>query len=202
LKYTSANTANIQSGATIGGTTERVIPQGDEVSKGAAVGVLGSFLFRLYAFLAIFITGLVLILIAKRFLTLLALSINDHPVSSLGWGALIFFITPLAALVVMATVIGAPLGLISLILWGIFLYLSQIPVALLVGWLILSRRRDNFSYGSLVGHYALGLAILYALSAIPILGWIMWLFVMIFGLGSLISSLRNRRKVILTTPVP
>ncbi|MDD5702847.1 MAG: hypothetical protein PHU23_12455, partial [Dehalococcoidales bacterium] len=128
-------------------------------------------------------------------------AIRDYPLSALGWGALLFFVTPLAALVVMFTVIGIPLGLLALIIWGILLYLSQIPVALLIGWLIVSRRRDNLSFGLLVGCLALGLVILYALGAIPVFGWLMRLLVMIFGLGSLIAAWRANNTITQTTQI-
>jgi cytoskeletal protein CcmA (bactofilin family) len=202
LDYTSNNIAKIQSGAVIAGTTLRIVPPKDEPSKKASGGAAGGFIFRIFAFLSTFIVGLVIIFIARKYVVSLALAIRDRPVSSLGWGALLFFVTPLAAFVVMLTVIGIPIALVSLITWGILLYLSQIPVGLLIGWLILSRKRDNFSHGLLLGFLALGLAILYLITAIPVLGWIIWILVMIFGLGSLIAVLRSRQKINPVTPGP
>ena len=119
----------------------------------------------------------------------LALSIITI-LACLGWGALIFFVTPIAAVLVMFTVIGVPLGLISLVTWAILVYLAQIPVAITIGWLILSRRRDISSKGLMVGALALGLLILYLINWIPIAGWIINLFVVFFGLGSLVTVFR------------
>jgi cytoskeletal protein CcmA (bactofilin family) len=195
LVYTSENTAAIASGAVISGATSQVAPPPEDdrffnVVNGVVAGILG----RVYGFLAIFIIGLVLIFTFTRRIKQLTLSLRFSPVSCLGWGALIFFVTPIAAIIVMFTVIGIPLGLISLTIWGILLYLAQIPVALVIGWLILSRGQDITSKGLLTGALALGLFILYVISAIPIFGGIMWFFVILFGLGTLVAVFRASSK--------
>jgi cytoskeletal protein CcmA (bactofilin family) len=187
LRYVSQNKANIQQGAMVAGTTNQVLPANEPSrrNQGIMAGIVGSILLRIFGFLAIFVIGLVLLLILKRLLIAQAVAMHDHPLSCLGWGALFVFVTPIAALIVMFTIIGFPLALLALVIWGILLYLSQIPVALLIGWLILFRRRLELSYGFMVAALALGLVILYIVSAIPVLGFFIWLGVFIFGLGSL-----------------
>ena len=202
LKYTSRNTADIEAGASIIGTADRTIPAADNQGRWGYRGPGAMFAFGIMAFLSIFVIGLIVILVARKQITELAFSIHDRPLPSLGWGSLCLFVTPLAALVVMVTIIGIPLGLISLLTWGILLYLSQIPVALLIGWMILSRKRDNYSYGFLVGLFTLGLACLYVVGAIPVLGGILWLAVIIFGLGSLAASFQVRQKGKITSTLP
>ncbi len=202
VNYTSRNTANIEPGSTIGGTTNRTEPPKDTPRRGIRAGIAGAILFGIWGYLAIFIIGLVVLALARRFIFRLATAIRDYPLSSLGWGALLFFVTPVAAVAVMFTVIGIPLGLLTLIIWGILLYIIQIPVALLVGWLILSRRRDNLSFGLLVGCLALGLLILYAVGAIPVFGWLIRLLIIIFGLGSLIAVWRATNTITQTSQTP
>lgn len=124
----------------------------------------------------------------RQRITSMADSIKSNPVSSLGWGALLLFATPIAAIIVCCTVIGLPLGIIGLVLYGIAIYLSQIPVALCIGRLIIGRFREVESKGIMVGAMATGLAILTLLMWIPILGFLIGLATAIFGLGSLISS--------------
>jgi uncharacterized membrane protein YccF (DUF307 family) len=70
-------------------------------------------------------------------MALMADTIRNKPWWSLGWGAIVLFATPVAAIVVCITIVGIPLGLIGLALYGIAIYLSQIPVALFIGrWII------------------------------------------------------------------
>jgi hypothetical protein len=199
LTYTSRNTVTIQSGSVIGGTTSQIIPANHR-GRGIWAGVAGLIGLRIFGFLAIFIIGLVIIFLATRRIMQLATAVQRDPVQCLGWGALIFFATPVAAFIVMFTVIGIPLSILSLVIWGILLYLSQIPVALAIGWLILLRGRETRSRGFLVGALALGLFILYVVSLIPVVGWIFWLFVILFGLGTLVTVFRIIPKKVTEAP--
>ena len=136
----------------------------------------------------ILVIGIVLLLLVPKRLTTLTEAIRTNLWQSLGWGALILFATPIAAIIVMCTVIGLPIGLITLALYGIALYLSQIPVALLTGRLIIMRSTQSESKGLLIGALALGLAIITILTIIPVLGFIVGLAIVLFGLGSIITS--------------
>ena len=88
----------------------------------------------------------------------------------------------------MCTIIGLPLGIIGLVLYGVAIYLSQIPVSLLIGKLIIMQKKEPDSIGSMIGALALGLVILLVLGLIPVIGWIINLLVIIFGLGALVTS--------------
>jgi len=196
LTYTSETEAEIQQGSQITGTVDQITPTEPEPrpEEGIWAGIIGAVIFRILSFISIFLIGLILLFLALRHMKLLAVSLQRHPARCLGWGALIFFVTPLAALLVMFTVIGIPLALIALVVWGILLYLSQLPVALVIGWLILFRGRNTVSRGSLIGALALGLFIIHLVSLIPIFGWIFWFFVILFGLGTLVTVFKVARE--------
>jgi cytoskeletal protein CcmA (bactofilin family) len=195
VSYTSENEASIESGARIGGETIHKMPEPKEPSRkmGLFAGIAGVIWGKFLAFLMIFVIGIILILIAQRRIVSMADAIKTNPWQSLGWGALILFATPVAAIIVMVTVIGIPIGLIAGVLYGIAIYLSTIPVALLIGSLIIARGREINSKGVLIGALALGLVILAILKIIPILGFLVGLATAIFGLGSLITSVRKFR---------
>ncbi len=185
LTYTSGNKADIQSGAQIKGATNQKIPEVKEPAKKGVFAIIGG---KVLGFLMILVIGIVLIVITPRKISAMAKSIQSHPWQSLGWGALILFITPIAAIIVCFTVIGIPIALITLALYGIAIYLSQIPVSILIGRLILTRSREVESKGMLIAALAIGLAILALLKWIPVVGFIVSLATVLFGIGSLISS--------------
>ncbi|MFC2067387.1 hypothetical protein ACFLUO_10180 [Chloroflexota bacterium] len=192
IKYTSPNEASIQSGARISGDISHLIPERldkDEMAEGIMAGIVGVVVWKILSYVMIFIIGIIIILIARRRITLMQRTIQKSPWQTLGWGALILIATPIAAVIVMITVVGLPLGIISLLLWGIALYLSQIPVALFLGRLIIRQNRELDSTGIMIGALALGLLVLFALRLIPIIGWIVGLIVIVFGLGTLITSI-------------
>jgi len=189
LTYTSKNEADIESGAQVVGATTHNVPEVEEAAEAAtAVAIAGAVMGKVVAFLMILVIGIITVLVAPRRLVSVADSIRTRPLPSLGWGAVVVFAAPIAAIVVCFTVIGIPVGLIVLALWGIAIYLSQIPVALLIGLLITRRSGEMQSKGLLVGALALGLVILVVLRAIPFLGFWVGLATALFGLGAVVVS--------------
>jgi len=188
LVYVSEKEANIQSGAQIGGATTHRIPEVKEpiVPK---IGIWG----KVIAFLMTLIAGIVIILIAPKRAIAVANSIRHKPLLSLGWGAIILFATPVAAIVTFVTVIGVPVGLIGLTLYGIAIYLSQIAVGLFIGYWIIGSFSEVDSRGVLIGALTLGFAILTLLKLIPYVGFAMWLATALFGIGAIILSQKMLR---------
>lgn len=88
---------------------------------------------------------------------------------------------------------GIPLGLISLALYGIAIYLAQIFVGLAISRLIIRRSAMVESKALLMGALASGLAILSLLRLIPYLGFAIVLATILFGLGALAVSERRLR---------
>ena len=200
LNYTSEEEADIQSGAQIAGATTHKLP---EVKKDEAkvfpfvlfFGTLG----KVMSFLMVLVTGLIIILLAPRRLTSIAEAIGSRPGPSAGWGALIVFVTPIAALLVCFTIIGIPVGLITLALYGIALYVAQIPVGLFIGRWIIGRFRVVEGKAIMIGALAIGLAILKLLSLIPYFGVVVGVAVVIFGLGAVVAAERKRRAEVRET---
>ena len=193
LDYTSENEATIEpSGQVIGKITHQMPePKKTGEAKGilpwiAAAGVAGLIVGKILTFLMILVIAVIFIFTIRHRTVAMANSIKTSPWASLGWGALILFVTPFAAIIVCITLIGLPLGLIALALWGIAIYLSQIPVALCIGRLILRQKVE--SGGILVGAAALGLVILLLLRLIPVVGFLVSLATVLFGMGSLVTS--------------
>ena len=194
LSYTSEEEADIRSGAQVTGATTHTIPEvKEDEAKGFPFILFTSALSKLISFLMAFVTGVVIIFLAPKKLTSITDAIGTRPGPSAGWGAMILFLTPIAALIVCLTIIGIPLGLIALVLYGIALYLAQIPVGLFIGSWIIGRFRDVESKAIMVGALAIGLAILKLLSLIPYFGFFVGFVVVLFGLGAVVAAERKRR---------
>ena len=194
LSYTSEEEADIQSGAQITGATTHTIPEvKEDEAKGFPFVLFTSALSKLISFLMAFVTGVVIIFLAPKKLTSITDAIGTRPGPSAGWGAMILFLTPIAALIVCLTIVGIPVGLIALALYGIALYLAQIPVGLFIGRWIIGRFRVVESKAIMVGALAVGLVILKLLSLIPYFGFFVGLVVALFGLGAVVAAERKRR---------
>lgn len=194
LTYTSEEEAVIQAGAEIAGTITREVPEvEEEQAKAFPFAFFSGIGAKVLGFLMALVAGLVIILLAPQRLASAAESIRTRPGSSVGWGALILFATPIAAIVVCITIVGIPVGLITLVLWGVAIYLAQIPVGLFLGRCIIGRFRSVEGKAIMVGALALGLVILKLLGLIPHLGFFVGLAVVLFGLGAVVVAERRRR---------
>lgn len=97
--------------------------------------------------------------------------------ASLGWGALLFFGMPIAALIVMVTVVGLPLGIALLLaLWFVY------TVGYVAGAFALGRRLVKSPRARFKAFFA-GWAILRAVALVPFLGGVAWTLATLFGLG-------------------
>ncbi len=195
LTYTGGKRAVIQTGAQIAGTTTHKLPETEkEQSKTLPLALFSSMKTKFIGFLMALITGLLIILIAPKRLTSIAEAIHSKPGSSAGWGSLILFITPIAAIIVCITIIGLPIGLMALALWGIAIYLAQIPVGLFLGqWIISYFGELKDSKGFMIGALAVGLLIIKLLTLVPHLGFFIGLTVTLFGLGAVVVNARKQR---------
>lgn len=192
LTYTGEKEADIQSGAKVGGKTTHNMPEPKKPAPFSGVGG------KILGFLMAFVTGLIILLIVPGRSASAADSIRSKPWLSLGWGAVILFATPIAAVLVCFTVIGIPVGLITLALYAIAIYISQVFVGLFIGRWIIGRFRGTESRAVMVGALALGLFILTLFRLIPYLGFWIGLAVALFGLGAVLVSetiLKNEAQV-------
>jgi cytoskeletal protein CcmA (bactofilin family) len=198
LNYTSEEEADIQSGAQIAGATNHKVPEVKPEAKKDWTKVFPFVVFfgvlaKVLNFLMALVAGVVVIFLAPKKLTSITDAIGTRPGPSAGWGAIILFLTPIAAVIVCLTIIGAPVGLIALMLYGIAIYLAQIPVGLFIGGWIIGRFRVVESKAIMVGALAVGLVILKLLSLIPYFGFFVGLVVALFGLGAIVAAERKRR---------
>ena len=93
---------------------------------------------------------------------------------------------PLASIIIMITIIGIPLGIISLILYGIFLYLAFVPTAYYLGnWILKDKIKNDYL---LLG---LSLLVVYVLKYLPIIGGLAGFIFLTFGLGTFVISMKN-----------
>ncbi len=192
LTYTSVEEADIQPGAQIAGIVTQNLPEvKGERARPFPLALLSGAGGKVIGFLMALLAGLIIILLVPRRLTAMAESIRIRPGPSVGWGAIILLLTPIAAVIVCMTVVGIPVGLIALVLYAISIYLSQIPVSLLVGRWIVRRGRGAESRVVIFGAFALGLIILRLLRLIPKVGWLIGLAVVLFGLGAIVVTARR-----------
>lgn len=135
---------------------------------------------------AALIAGLVLF---HLFPSLAGVRIDDgmQALTTAGIGAVTLVATPVLALIMVVTLIGAPLGIIVLLLYLVALYLAGILTANQIGRLLPERTE-----GSRVLPLLAGLVVVFVLTNLPVVGGVFRLVALIVGLGLLLLWLRER----------
>jgi cytoskeletal protein CcmA (bactofilin family) len=185
LIYTSETEAVMEAGATVSGNTTHNLPQTPQPRLFEFEGVAS-----VIGFLMAVVAGGAVILIAPRRAAAVATALKTRPWVSLGWGAIVFFGTPIFIVICMVTIIGIPVGLASIFLYITAILLSHAIGGLFIGYLIVGRFGKTESRGALLGAYTLGFAILTLLKLIPYVGLPLWIATTLFGLGAMVISQR------------
>ncbi len=207
LTYKSKTDAVQAEGAKVGGKIDHIVPPPPETSTTgqsagqvaglAASGIVMFFvvlfiLIALFKYIAALLTGIIFILLARKFIPVLINTLKGKPWPCLGYGALLFVLAPIAIFILFILVITIPLGLIVLAVWLLAVYLASIFIALFLGKWMLRQSADNTEAGPNIGALALGLLVFYIISVIPFIGCLCDLAAVLFGLGAFFLFIRSK----------
>jgi cytoskeletal protein CcmA (bactofilin family) len=188
LTYTSKNDAQIASGAKITGETKRLEPKVRQTGNRDGGGI--RFLGTLYSIIATLIIGLVLVKLWAEEIKKIITFFTIKGGSTFGWGLIILIITPIIGLLLLITIIGAPLTILLMMVWAIALTLSKIFVGIFVGQKLLERFWQA-KKESLYAALTIGVVVTYIVFAIPVLGWLLSALALIWGLGAIYLYFRK-----------
>jgi cytoskeletal protein CcmA (bactofilin family) len=207
LTYKSKLDATRSEGAKVAGKIDHIVPPPPESSTtgqsaGRVAGLTASgivlffviliIIIALFKYVAMLLTGIIFILMARKHLPGLIETLKNKPWPCLGYGALFFVLVPIAVVVAFMLIIAIPLGLIGLAVWVLAVYLGSIFIALFIGKWMLRQGADNTAVGANIGALALGLLVLFIVSVIPFIGCLSDLVVVLFGLGAFILFIRSK----------
>ena len=150
--------------------------------------IAGKLLGALYRFIAMFIIAVLLLALNKGAFESIKKEKQEFGsialTALLGFAFLILF--PIAAIMVMCTVVGLPLGIVALTIYSILIYLSIIPTAYYFGNLVFGKSIKNRFLLMLVS-----LVLLYLIRLIPFIGGLVGFISLIFGLGMYTILMKN-----------
>jgi MFS family permease len=141
------------------------------------------FLFMLGLALATIVAGLALAALAARQVRDMERLISDEPgpVLLAGFGGLVFI--PLAAVLAIVTIIGAPVGIaLLLVVWPAAAYIGYLVAGIWIGDWLLARFRGSDPAGRPYAAAVVGLIVLMIIGLIPLVGAVASLF----GFGAVI----------------
>jgi cytoskeletal protein CcmA (bactofilin family) len=144
---------------------------------------------HIYLFLAALIAGSVIFAFTKDHANRTAEILRTKPLKSLGIGFIAAICVPIICGIMVLLLLPIPLSFVVFSVYLVALYIAKFYVAAWLGKLILRNRPAD---ASPIPPMLLGLTILYLLTWIPILGFLITLVVVFFGLGALLQRKETR----------
>ena len=150
------------------------------------------YVWRIIWTAAFVLFGMVLFLLLPKFARE-AVSAGERVGAPIGLGVLVFFGVPIAAIIACITVVGIPLGILTLCLWFLVLNCAEIVVGTVVGNWILGKPADTWA---LIGRMAMGFVIVRIvytpLAHLHVIGFLIGLGIWIWGMGAIALAIYNR----------
>lgn len=189
----------VQSGASVGGD---IISRRDpQIADGATVrgdvrGVSGAYdlvdgwWWSRFAWWAAYtvstlILGLLVLLVAPDLDRAIVERALARIGGSFGFGALFFFVLPIAAALLLVTIVGFPLGLFVLAALALIYTVGYVAGAHTLGRVIVKPPRSRYVA------FLVGWGILRVVALVPVLGGLSWFATTVFGLGALYIASRT-----------
>jgi cytoskeletal protein CcmA (bactofilin family) len=187
FKYKSQKQAKIESGASVSGQTFWTKEEAKKEKKPKDIFTLKSIITEILFLLALMITGMVLTLIFKKRAYQAKRAVTASFLKSLGWGFVFMVCIPIAIIILIVTILGIPIAIISLFAYAVLIYIAKLPVATALGEKII-KAFGKEGEPSLIPSMLLGLIVLTILLNIPYLEWLIYFIVLFTGFGAILTS--------------
>ena len=186
LTYTATKELTKESGAQVRGEvhfTQRA-PRSEEAAIAATVFSVWVF----GKFLALLVCALVAGLVFARFSREIVERVVREPLTHFGVGLLTLAALPVISVLLFATLVGIPLGVLGLLSFAVVMLVSWLFTPIVVGSVVYHffSKRDwvNSWFTILIGAFVYSI-----LGLIPFVGWLLQLILLLLSLGAIVSVL-------------
>jgi cytoskeletal protein CcmA (bactofilin family) len=186
LNYWSSRDASISEGARIEGKISRRAPPQKPKLWPAVLAAWA--LLLAVSFVSTLILGILSIRFLPNFHSSTVAILRDQPWKSVGIGFVAVIVMPVLCIVLFALVLTTPIALMLLAAFFILLYWSRIFAISRIGEAIVGRFRA--SPGPFAS-FLTGLIVYYLLAIIPVVGWLVIVLAVVFGLGAELEARKH-----------
>ncbi len=188
LFYEGPSEIDIPEGTVAGEVTFQKIIKEDFDFEGFLGGA--SVLFHFLGFIAALVAGTIIVALTTDHARRTAEIIRTRPLKSLGIGFVTFICMPIVLLLLLVFILTIPLMFVVGLAYVIALYIAKFYFSIWLGNLIL--RRGGRTDVSPIPSMLLGLTIVYLVTAIPVVGTLVGVIIIFFGLGALMQRKETR----------
>jgi hypothetical protein len=143
--------------------------------------------FFFWSLFALLIVGMVIVALLKNFSKDYLTFAKPQIGKNIGYGVLLFLLTPLAIVILAVLVLTIPISLILLAAYLVLIYISMVFSALFIGDYIMSLFRKEVTKNGLYLSMLIGVMLVTVLVHIPFLGALFGFIIVCFGMGSLVN---------------
>ena len=179
----------IEDGATVRGSVQNIANRIDWENLGFA----GRVAWWIGYTVSSLVLGLLLLLFVPRLDPAIVDVVRTRMGAGFGFGAAAFFLIPIVAVILLVTIVGIPLGIFLLLGLALIYTVGYVGGAHALGRLLVKPPASRFLA------FLAGLGILRLAALIPVVGGLLWLVTVVFGLGALAVAARRPAHVIVET---
>jgi hypothetical protein len=176
----------IAAAATVGGELRDEGWNWDDVS--GALPLLGGIAIWIAMTISGLVLGLLLIAFAPRAADAVARRAREEPGLTVALGIGAFIALPVVAFGAIFTLVGVPLAIAILLALLPLAAVSHLTTAFVLGRVMVGAEVDRYLC------FLAGFAVLRVLALVPVLGLIVWLAAVVFGLGALVLAAHRTRS--------
>lgn len=188
----SRQSPQIEDGATVRGDVQDITTRFDFEDLGLA----GRIAWWIGYSVSTLILGLLLFLFAPALDGSIVDAVRRRTGAAIGFGVAVFFLVPIAAVLLLVTIVGIPLGLFVLFALALLYTVGYVTGAHALGRRLVKPPTSRFL------SFLVGLGILRLVGLIPVVGGLVWLLAAIFGLGLLTVAARRKPRVVASEVTP
>ena len=158
-------------------------------AKFIAAAIIAKIISKIFHFVNIFIIGLVFILLFKKTVTKIE-KMNGNAgfiFGRFGFGLLALIVIPIISILLLITGLCSAIGIIGLVLYFLGIYLSEVIGTIYISKLVFKNMNN-------ILRYVLTLLILTLIKLIPIIGWLLSLFMLCLSLGLILNIIKTEIK--------
>lgn len=144
--------------------------------------------------IALLISGNLFIMATKNLSRKTEAALEKKTLPSIGLGFAVVFLAPVAILVLLLTVFGAPLSAVLMLAFGLTCFAGGVYSALFIGRQFCALLNIGSKTSTGYGCYSLGVVMLVALSFIPLFGYFVFLVVIMMGIGGLTLAMYGKEE--------
>ncbi len=195
LVYSGPDKPEIAAGAIIAGETrqvESILPDDADVTENWVWYAVAAVLAIL---LALIVFAGAMQMIAPGLIADAARTAREQPWSSLGRGLAVMLLVPAIAALLMATVVGIPVGVVMIAAFVVLMALAYVTIAYCIGTYLRGRSAQAdkpLGFGSRLLWTVIGIFILFIIGLVPFVGWAVTVLAMFTGLGAVVRRLFPR----------